>query len=63
MTMNDFFSFSELLKSALTTKKFDGEGEKFVWKDIKWLRFTKNIGILQYKVIPRYLGYNTYFKC
>ncbi|CAI6356250.1 unnamed protein product [Macrosiphum euphorbiae] len=47
--MNDFFSFSELLKSALNTKKFNDNGEKFVWKDIKWLRFTKNIGVLLYK--------------
>lgn len=39
--MNDFFSFSELLKSALTTKKFNDDGEKFVWKDIKWMRFPK----------------------
>jgi len=47
--MNEFFSFSELLKSAFNTKKFNDNGEKFVWKDIKWLCFTKNIGVLLYK--------------
>lgn len=62
MTMNVFFSFSVLLKSALNTKKFNDEREKFVrniFVTIKWLRLTENIRVVLYKDI---LNVNKQFK-
>lgn len=50
MMQNDFFKYSELLKNQLQMKKINSNGEKFVWKNIKWLRFKKtNMGTLFYK--------------
>lgn len=38
----DFLDFSALLKEKLLWRSKNDNSEKFVWKNVKWLRYTKN---------------------
>lgn len=49
MYYTDFMQYSDLLKDALNMKKINDIGEAFVWKNVKWLRFTKEYGVIFYK--------------
>lgn len=49
MQREEFFEFSGLLKKYFVQKKTNESGEKIIWKDIKWLRYTKEIGRVKYK--------------
>lgn len=50
MESNNFLNFSELLKNCFVQKKISETGEKFLWKDLQWARYSReNIGILYYK--------------
>jgi hypothetical protein len=50
MTRADFFNYSNRLKGPLPLKKIDTDGNKFVWRDVKWLQFNKHKpGIVKFK--------------
>lgn len=49
MGQNDFFQFSALLKKYFKNQKKDMDGEKLSWRDVKWFRYSQDIGIVQYK--------------
>lgn len=49
MKKEDFFDFASLLSNTFQKKKMNNEGEKIVWKNIKWLRYSKSVGVLMYK--------------
>ncbi|XP_067633255.1 uncharacterized protein [Eurosta solidaginis] len=50
MNLEDFFDFRLLLKTKLMWRSTNQDGEKFVWKDIRWLRFKKaNFAKILYK--------------
>lgn len=47
-----FFAFSLLTKSKFTWRNVNENSEKFIWKNVKWLRYKKNnFGIIEYKNI------------
>lgn len=50
--MNDteFYDFSNLVKTKLQWRHIAQGSEKFVWKDVKWLRYTKgDFGTISFK--------------
>ncbi|CAI6353249.1 unnamed protein product [Macrosiphum euphorbiae] len=50
MKQNDYFDFNTLLKNKYQIKKKDEAGNAFVFRDVKWLRYTKeNNTMVQYK--------------
>ncbi|XP_072398662.1 uncharacterized protein [Diabrotica undecimpunctata] len=49
MTRNDFIDFASLLKSSLQVRKVDNDGNRFIWKDVKWIRYQKEFGLFSYK--------------
>lgn len=49
MTQEDFLAFSKVLSKSLVKRTSDTEGEKVSWLKIKWLRFTKEFGIVKFK--------------
>lgn len=50
MKREDFYDYASLFKNSLQQKKVSEEGEKFVWKAMKWLRYDRQqCGILYYK--------------
>ncbi|CAG9772078.1 unnamed protein product [Ceutorhynchus assimilis] len=49
MSRNHFFEYSALLKTFLQQRKVNEDGQKVVWKDIKWLCYSKEPGIILYK--------------
>lgn len=49
MKREDFFEFSNLFKHNLQNKKINDDGEKVVWKDIKWFRYSQDFGVVEYK--------------
>lgn len=50
MNQNLIFDFNYLLKSKYQMKKKNEKGDVFIFKNVKWLRYTKdNINLVQYK--------------
>lgn len=50
MGQEKFFDFKKLLKKSFQMKKTNENNEKFVFKDVKWIRYIKNEkGIVYYK--------------
>lgn len=49
MNQEDFFAFSDLLSKSLVRRTTDTNGEKVSWLKIKWLRFTKEFGVVEFK--------------
>ncbi|XP_072387052.1 uncharacterized protein [Diabrotica undecimpunctata] len=49
MCRSDFLEFSSLYKNVLQQRKMNNLGEKVMWKQMKWLRFSQNPGVLEYK--------------
>ncbi|KAF2879987.1 hypothetical protein ILUMI_26175 [Ignelater luminosus] len=46
---SDFLELSALFKTTFQERKTNTEGDKVVWRDIKWLRFSQQSGLVQYK--------------
>jgi hypothetical protein len=40
------FQLSDLHRNSLQNKKVNEVTEEIVWKDIKWLRFTKDLRVM-----------------
>lgn len=50
MAQDMFFDFNSLFKTTYQMKKTNENKEKFVFRDVKWIRYTKNEkGIVHYK--------------
>ncbi|KAJ3661901.1 hypothetical protein Zmor_006277 [Zophobas morio] len=49
MSQEDFYNFSDLLKNVFVKKQKDSSGRRFLWHDCKWLKYTKQQGIIYYK--------------
>lgn len=51
MKREDFLQFSSLLKGngPFTLKKLNEKKEKFLWRDVQWLRYTQESGHVFYK--------------
>ena len=49
MSQSDFYNFENLYSSFFTMRTQNEEKEKFYWKDVKWIRYTKEQGVLYYK--------------
>ena len=50
MNAEDFFNCFLLLKTKLMWTATSQDGERFVWQNIRWLRYTKaNFGKIEYK--------------
>ncbi|CAG9825651.1 unnamed protein product [Phaedon cochleariae] len=49
MTQDDFLAFSKLLGDILVKRTCDTDGDKVSWLKIKWLRYTKEFGIIKFK--------------
>ncbi|XP_050305149.1 uncharacterized protein LOC126742537 [Anthonomus grandis grandis] len=56
MNREHFYSFSDLLKKVFQVKKKDEEGNHFVWKNVKWLRFEKKKWTFYYKTSLSYIA-------
>lgn len=46
-----FLNFAKLYKGPLQLRKVDASGEKFIWHDVKWFRFSSEHepGVIQFK--------------
>ncbi|CAG9820759.1 unnamed protein product [Phaedon cochleariae] len=50
MEQDDFIDFASLLKSHFQVRKVDDHGNRFIWKNVKWIRYEKNnYGMFTYK--------------
>lgn len=49
MNQDDILNFSLIAKTKLMWRKVDENGQKFLWNEVKWLRFTKDSGSIQFK--------------
>lgn len=49
MGQEDFLAFSKLIGNVLVKRVSDTNGEKVSWLKIKWLRYTREFGIIQFK--------------
>lgn len=49
MSIEDFYDFNALFKDGFTMRSVNEAKEKFYWRDVKWIRYTKEQGILLYK--------------
>lgn len=49
MKKDDFIDFAMLLKNCLQARKTDVTGNKFVWKNVKWIRYDKIFATFYYK--------------
>ncbi|KAJ8884811.1 hypothetical protein PR048_011007 [Dryococelus australis] len=49
MKVNDFLSFSSLLQSLLVRRHVDNKNEKVTWLNIRWLQYTTDFGISNFK--------------
>lgn len=49
MSQEQIFNFGDLAKSKVMWRKVNTDGEKFVWHDVKWIRYTKERGHILYK--------------
>lgn len=49
MTQSHFLSFSEYLTNELVKRNLDIEKKKVNWLQIRWLRYEKEFGVIQYK--------------
>lgn len=45
----DFHDFASTLKKTFQVRKNDENGDRFVWKEIKWLQYRKSYGQFYYK--------------
>lgn len=46
---SDILDFGALAKTKFLWRPIDSNGNKFSWRTVRWLRFTKEHGIVQYK--------------
>lgn len=46
---SEIFDFSAVSKERYLWRKVDDNGNKYNWRDIKWLRFTKEFGTILFK--------------
>lgn len=49
MTQQDFYNFDELYKSPLIFRQNNTNNERFMWNQVKWIRYEKDLGLLKYK--------------
>lgn len=49
ITQQHIFSFSKLVQDYVTRRTIDTEGMKVNWLEIKWIRYEKTFGLLQFK--------------
>lgn len=49
MKHNLFLNFSPILKEKFLWRKVNENGEVFKWSTVKWLKYTKNFGLIYYK--------------
>lgn len=50
MDDSKFFDFSKLVKTKFQWRKLAEGSEKYIWKDVKWLRYTKDdFGMISFK--------------
>lgn len=49
MTQENFYDYDQLFKKSLLLKKKDTHGNTFSFQSVKWLRYTKTFGKVQYK--------------
>lgn len=49
MTQQDFKKFDILLKGPLVVRHKNMTGNPFIWQNVKWLRYTKEYGVISYK--------------
>lgn len=49
MQQTDFFNFSEMVKTKYTWRSKDAAGNRFIWSQVRWIRYTNQYGIIQYK--------------
>lgn len=50
MERTHFFDFKTLSKNKFIWRKYDYDGNKFSWWNVKWLRYCQNnFGIIEYK--------------
>ncbi|XP_063216648.1 uncharacterized protein LOC134542596 [Bacillus rossius redtenbacheri] len=45
----DFLNFAELYKTSLFLRKKDSSGEPFKWTEMRWLRYTQERRVIQFK--------------
>lgn len=49
MEQKDFFDFAALLKGPLVLRKKSESGEKFLWRNCRWLMYTNDFGQISFK--------------
>lgn len=49
MTQEHIFSFSKLVQEYMTRRPTDTEGNKVNWLEMKWIRYEKTFGLIQFK--------------
>ncbi|XP_067646121.1 uncharacterized protein [Eurosta solidaginis] len=49
MKANNFFDFSKLLKTQFVYRPCNEDGDQFIWKEVRWIRYTKDISCFYYK--------------
>ena len=49
MNQNTIFNFNDVLKNKCVFRKTDEDNNKVNWRFIKWLRYTKEFGTIEYK--------------
>lgn len=49
MQQSGIFDFSSVIKNKVVIRKVSEEGDKINWKNIRWLRYEKVFGLIQYK--------------
>lgn len=49
MTQEHMLSFSKLVQEHMTRRTTDTEGRKVNWLEIKWIRYEKTFGLIQFK--------------
>lgn len=50
MKQNEFLNFAKIFKGPLVLRKVNEEGDKFLWHDVSWARYSSSmIGKMYYK--------------
>lgn len=49
MKQEDFLDFSSMLKNSLVLRCRDSEGQQFKWLSKRWLRYSKDYGVILFK--------------
>lgn len=49
MTQNKFYDFGKILPTKFMMRKVDKDKNKFIWRNVQWLRYTKKFGTVLYK--------------